>query len=223
MHVLSLLKEKPEFDSLDVILEQDNKTSDQNVYIQGPYMMASKKNRNRRVYDLNEMVNEVDRYKREFISTNRALGELCHPENSIEVDLTKACHVVINLEQKDNVFYGKSKVLSTPSGVILKTLLKDGIKLGISSRSLGTLVNEGETNKVRNMHLIALDVVAEPSYSDAMLDAITESKQYIIAEGGKIVELACNSLECKLNQLPKKDVDAYLKESFISFIKALRG
>jgi hypothetical protein len=170
------------------------------------------------------MINEVGRYKREFIDLNRALGEINHPSDSTEVDLTRACHSVITLEQKDgNYFWGKSKILSTPSGVICRQLMQDGIKLGISSRALGRLVPRGDINLVEGLRLLALDIVHEPSVSDAMLDSIMENRQYIIDAGGRVVELACDSLECKLNALPKKEVDTYLAESFAAFIKSLKG
>lgn len=223
MQPLKLLFEKPDFSDLEVLIEEDSKGASQNMYLKGPYLMASKPNKNKRIYDLSEMVSEVDRYKREFIQTGRALGEINHPLESVEVDLTRACHMVVELDQKDNFFIGKSKILSTPSGVITKQLLKDGVKLGISSRSLGTLISEGEFNKVKNLRLLALDLVHEPSVSDAMLDSIMESRQFIIAEGGKIVELACNSLECKLNQLPKKNVEEHLQEAFKQFFSSLRN
>lgn len=183
--------------------------------------MATNPNKNRRIYNLTEMVNEVERYKKEFIASNRSLGELSHPESSTEVNLERACHMVINLEQKDNIFYGKSKILSTPMGTLTKQLINDGVKLGISSRALGKLIPLGENNQVEGFHLICLDVVHEPS-APALLDSIMEGRQFLIQEGGRIVELACNSLECRLNSIPKKDVETYLKESFLEFINNLR-
>jgi len=220
---LRLLLEKPVYEELEVLIEEDNRTSGRNVYIQGPYLMYGRPNKNRRVYDFQEMVNEVARYKKEFIDSNRALGELNHPESSTEVNLEKACHSVVSLEQKGDFFMGKSKILSTPTGTIVKSLLNDGIKLGISSRALGRLSPEGENNKVSGLRLLAMDIVHEPSVNDAMMESIMENRSFIIAEGGKIVELACDSLECKLNSLPKKDVESYLKESFAAFFKQLKG
>jgi hypothetical protein len=224
MMPLRLLLEKPILSELELIVEEKNTKEPASYYITGPYLMADKPNKNHRQYSLVEMINEVDRYKREFINSNRALGEINHPSDSTEVDLTRACHSVIQLEQKDNnYFWGKSKILSTPSGVICRQLLQDGIKLGISSRALGRLVPRGEINLVEGLRILALDIVHEPSVSDAMLESIMENRQFIIDQGGKIVELACDSLECKLNALPKKDVDNYLVEAFASFINSLKG
>lgn len=222
MRPLNCLFEKPEFSELEILIEEDNKKAGQTIYISGPYLMAKAPNKNKRIYDLDEMISEVKRYTEEFIKTGRAIGELGHPKDSVEVDLERACHTVVTLEQKGNLFYGKSKILSTPAGVITKQLLSDGVKLGISSRALGRLIPEGLNNKVQNLYLIALDLVHEPSVSKAMLESIMENRQFIITEGGKIVELACNSLECKLNSIPKKNVEDYLKESFASFIEELK-
>ena len=223
MQPLRMLLEKPISEDLEYIIEESNNRSERSVFIKGPFLMAGKPNLNERVYDLNEMVSEVGRYMREFVSCNRALGELNHPQESVEVDLGRACHMVVSLEQKDNIFMGKSKVLSTPTGSVLKQLISDGIKVGISSRALGQLVAEGAHKKVKNLKLLALDIVHTPSYTDAMLESVMESRQYIITEGGKIVELACDSLECKLNQIPKKDVNVHLQEAFASFINQLKG
>lgn len=224
MQPLKLLLEKPDYSNeLDVIIEEKNAKEERNVYISGIYMMAEQPNKNGRKYNLTEMVNEVSRYKREFIDTGRAIGELCHPASSAEVDLKNACHMIISLEQKGNYFVGKSKILSSPSGVIVKSLLSDGVKLGISSRALGRLVPHGDINLVEGLRLITLDLVHEPSVSSAVLESLLENKQYIIDQGGKIVELACNELECQIKNLPKKDVQKHIQESFVAFIKSLKA
>ncbi len=222
MRVYKFLQEAANFEGIDYIIEEQNANAPRNYFIQGPYLQAGVKNLNSRIYDLNEMVNEVDRYNKEFIITGRALGELGHPENSVEVNLEKCCHSVVKLEQKDNnSFYGKSKVLSTPSGAILKSLITDNIKIGLSSRALGSLKPTGDINLVENFKLICLDVVHCPSINQTV-DSILENRQFVIEEGGQIVELACNSLECRLNSLPKKDVDTYIKHSFQLFLEALK-
>jgi hypothetical protein len=223
MQLLKLIRETPITEDLEVIVEEKNKDEPRVVYIKGPYMLASKPNQNKRIYDLNEMVSEVGRYTTDFIKHSRALGELDHPANSTDVSLEKACHNIVSLEQNDNIFFGKSRILSTPSGVVVKQLLMDGIKLGCSSRALGSLLSEGEYNKVKNFHLIAVDLVHQPSYASAILESINENRQYIISEGGKIVEIACNSLECRLNSLPKKDIENYMLESFKQFLNVLKG
>jgi hypothetical protein len=216
MQPFKLLLEKPVHEDIEVIYEEVSPSSPRTVYVQGPYLMASKPNLNHRIYDLNEMVAEVARYKKEFIDTNRSTGELNHPESSTEVDLSRACHLVTKLEQKGDYFMGKSKILSTPSGTIVKSLLSDGVKLGISSRALGRLAPEGENNRVSGLRILAMDIVHTPSVNDAMMESIMESRSFLISEGGQIVELACDSLECRLNSLPKKDVEVYMTEGVIT-------
>jgi len=224
MQTYRLLSEKPVYEELEFIVEEKNTKDPAYYYLQGMYLMADKPNKNKRQYNLNEMMNEVTRYNSEFVVKNRALGELNHPADSTEVDLNRACHMVVSLEQKDNnYFWGKSKILSTPSGVVVRQLLTDGCKLGISSRALGRLNPRGDINMVEGFRLLALDLVHEPSVNDAMLDSIMENRQYIIQEGGKIVELACDSLECRLNSIPKKNVEEYIAESFAKFFQSLKG
>jgi len=213
-----LLVEKPELSDFEYIVEEKNAKEPSKLYIQGPFMMASEKNRNNRVYDLEEMAKEVDRYTAEMINENRAMGELNHPTTA-EVDLERACHVVTELKQKDNIFYGKSKVLSTPCGQIVKSLVMDGVKVGVSSRALGKLdETPSGISQVKDMKLIAIDCVADPSFPKAFVNGILESKQWVLASDGKFEEIY-NKFENSVKNLPKKDLDNYLREQIISFIK----
>lgn len=213
-----LLVEKPDLSDFEYIVEEKNAKEPSKLYIQGPFMMASEKNRNNRVYDLEEMAKEVDRYTAEMINENRAMGELNHPTTA-EVDLERACHVVTELKQKDNIFYGKSKVLSTPCGQIVKSLVMDGVKVGVSSRALGKLdETPSGVSQVKDMKLIAIDCVADPSFPKAFVNGILESKQWVLASDGKFEEIY-NKFENSVKNLPKKDLDNYLREQIISFIK----
>jgi len=213
-----LLVEKPDLSDFEYIVEEKNAKEPSKLYIQGPFMMASEKNRNNRVYDLEEMAKEVDRYTAEMINENRAMGELNHPTTA-EVDLERACHVVTELKQKDNIFYGKSKVLSTPCGQIVKSLVMDGVKVGVSSRALGKLdETPSGISQVKDMKLIAIDCVADPSFPKAFVNGILESKQWVLASDGKFEEIY-NKFENSVKNLPKKDLDNYLREQIISFIK----
>ena len=181
-------------------------------------MMASEKNRNNRIYNLEEMAKEVDRYTEEMINENRAMGELNHPTTA-EVDLERACHIITELKQKGNVFYGKSKILSTPCGHIVKSLVMDGVKVGVSSRALGKLDEAPDgVSIVQDMKLVAIDCVADPSFPKAFVNGILESKQWVLAEDGKYEEIY-SKFENSIKNLPKKDFDNYLKEQIISFIK----
>jgi hypothetical protein len=119
-----------------------------------------------------------------------------------------------------NYVYGKSQVLSTPSGKIVECLIKDGVSVGMSSRALGELVDEGGVNKVTNMRLIAIDCVADPSCPKAFVNGILESKQYVLKTNGELQEFYDN-FEKSIAKLPKHDVNSFLKEQILKFIKGL--
>ena len=183
------------------VIEESKIGSEKHVYIVGPYMAANEVNRNRRIYDLDEMLSESIRYGKEFISQNRAYGELNHPATP-DVDLGRACHMVLELKQDGNVFTGKSKVLSTPCGTIVKNIIEDGGKVAVSTRALGELVPEAnDINRVKSMRLVAVDVVHDPSCIRAFVNGILESKEYNITENG-VDEVVYDGFERSLHHLP---------------------
>ena len=216
---LNLLVEKPIKEEFEYIYEEQNRNTPASLFIKGPYMMAEEVNKNKRKYLKEELDKEVNRYTEEMVKTKRAMGELNHP-TSADVDLERACHLVTDLWSEGNLFYGKSKVLSTPCGLIVKSLINDGVKVGMSSRALGTLEEGNSFNTVRNMRLIAVDCVADPSCPKAFVNGILESKQYVVAEDGKYEELY-NKFENNVSSLPKKDVDKFLTEQILKFISRL--
>lgn len=213
-------------EELDLIVEEKNSSEPQKHYIAGPYMMAEKQNQNGRIYSLDEMTKEVDRYLTDMVKTRRAIGEMNHPQ-STEVNPVNACHLVTELKQNGNYFMGKSLILDTPMGQLLKSLVKDKIQMGISTRGLGNL-SESNTGgkKVSNFHLICLDVVHQPSVQNAMLESILESKEWLIGTDGKIIEVshqAQQSLRNNVSTLPKHETEQFLKEHLIKFINALKN
>ena len=216
---LNLLVEKPIKEEFEYIYEEQNRNSPAALFIKGPYMMAEDVNKNNRRYPKDELDREVRRYTEEMIRTQRAMGELNHP-TSADVDLERACHLVTEMYTDGNVYVGKSKVLSTPCGLIVKSLINDGVKVGMSSRALGTLEEGSKCNTVRNMRLIAVDCVADPSCPKAFVNGILESKQFVVAEDGKFEELY-SKFENNISSLPKKDVDKFLREQILKFISRL--
>ena len=216
---LNLLVEKPIKEEFEYIYEEQNRNTPAALFIKGPYMMAEDVNKNNRRYPKDELDREVRRYTEEMIKTQRAMGELNHP-TSADVDLERACHLVTEMYTDGNVYVGKSKVLSTPCGLIVKSLINDGVKVGMSSRALGTLEEGSECNTVRNMRLIAVDCVADPSCPKAFVNGILESKQFVVAEDGKFEEMYSN-FENSISTMPKKDVDKFLREQILKFISRL--
>ena len=204
----------------EYIVEEKNSSQPRNFFIKGPYMMAEGVNRNKRIYSLDEMRNEVKRYTDEMIKQGRAMGELNHPATA-DVDLERACHLVTEMTQDGNVFYGKSKVLSTPTGLIVRSLIDDGVRVGMSTRGLGQLVSESNgTSRVKEFRLVAVDCVADPSFGKAFVNGILESKQYVLAKDGSYEELY-DSFQNKISTLPKHNKDEYLKNAILSFINKL--
>ena len=217
---LNLVVEKPDVeDEFEYIEEEVDRNSPSNLYIKGPYMMAEGVNRNNRLYPIDELQREANRYIEEMVKPGRAMGELNHPTTA-DVDLERACHMVTELTQDGNVFYGKSKVLSTPCGQIVRALINDGVKVGMSSRALGTLEEGSKHITVKNMKLVAIDCVADPSYPSAFVNGILESKQWVLVDDNKYEEVYEN-FEKSLERLPKKDIDSFLRDRILSFIKSI--
>ena len=212
-----LLVEKTDPQEFEYILEEKNTKDAPRLYIKGPYMMADDVNKNKRVYDLDNMIEEVARYEKEMIKNDRAMGELNHPTTA-EVDLERACHIVTEMTQDGSIFIGKSKVLQTPCGEIVRKLVTDGVKVGMSSRALGQIDQKGEVGHVTQMKLVAIDCVADPSYSDAFVNGILESKQWILNKEGTFEE-HYDKFEDSLKNLPRKDVNDFLTEKIIAFIR----
>jgi hypothetical protein len=218
--LLKLITQTPIDESLDFLIEEGNKDKPANLYVTGVYMVADEKNRNNRIYSKEEMEKEVKRYNEEFVSKNRALGELEHPQ-SATVNSERACHLITELKMEGNVVRGKSKVLSTPLGEVMKSLIRDGVKMGMSSRALGQLEEKSGVNHVSNMKLITIDAVADPSAPGAFVNGILESKNFVIKQDGRFEEVY-DIFENKLSSLPRKDVDLYLREQIILFINSIK-
>ena len=220
---LSLIVETPApRESFEYIVEEGSSKGSQNFFIKGPYMMAEGVNRNKRIYPLNEMEKEVKRYQELMVETGRAMGELNHPSTA-DVDLERACHLVTEMSQDGNVFYGKSKVLSTPTGLIVRSLINDGVRVGMSSRALGQLIPESGQDgisRVQDFKLVAIDCVADPSFPKAFVNGILESKQYVVNAYGQFEE-AYNNFEKTIATMPLKNKDQFLREHMLQFIKSL--
>jgi len=220
---LRLLVETPApEEQFEYILEEKNSKEPAKLCIQGPYMVCNEVNKNQRIYEKSDMEREVNRYIKEMVNSKRAMGELNHP-TSAEVNLERACHIVTNLKMEGNYVMGRSQVLTTPMGQIVRSLINDGVKVGMSSRALGKLNEEtGGINRVTDMRLIAVDCVADPSCPKAFVNGILESKQFVLAADGHLEEVY-DRLESSLRSLPSKDVQSYLKEQILSFFSFLKA
>lgn len=213
-----LIIEQP-FYEFERIIDEKNKDAEQALFIRGPYLMAEERNRNKRIYSLDEMVADVGRYTEEMIKTSRSIGELNHPATA-EVNPERACHKIVELKQEGNYFIGKSKILSTPLGQLTKTLMNDGVRLGISSRALGKISESSNGNRVSNFHLICCDVVHDPSVGNAFVDGILESREFIINYDGAH-ERHYEAFDASLRNIPRHEANEYLKKLALDFINQL--
>lgn len=218
---LRLISENPDvFDNFEIIEEQSSLKDQNTLYVKGPYIGCNMKNKNGRWYDIEDTRKDVNRYIQEMVVPGRALGELNHP-SSAEVNLERSCHMVVDLREEDNNYWGKSKILTTPMGMLLRSLINDGVKVGMSTRALGSLEEDASRgNVVKNMHLVAIDAVADPSYPKAFVNGILESKSWVLNKNGDFQELY-EDFEKNISHLPKKEVNAFLKEQIIKFINSL--
>jgi len=181
-YTLKLISEHIEQET-DYLIEEDEKGK-KNYKIKGIFMQADIKNRNGRIYPMDVLQKEVKRYSKDYINNNRAFGELGHPEDQT-VNLERASHMITNLYPDGKNFIGEAKVLSTPMGEIVKSLMDDGAKLGVSSRGMGSLDQKNGANYVRNDFYLATaaDIVADPSAPNAFVEGIMEGKEWVWNNG----------------------------------------
>jgi hypothetical protein len=165
-----------------IVEEKDGGSKE--MKIRGIFMQADQKNRNGRVYPFPVLEKEVKRYNKEFVAEGRAFGELGHPEGPT-VNLDRVSHMITKLEADGKNFIGEAKLLSTPMGEIAKALIKDGGKLGVSSRGMGSLESRGGANYVKDDFYLATaaDIVADPSAPQAFVEGIMEGKEWIWNNG----------------------------------------
>ena len=180
---MKLISEFVDYAVEPVIVEQNEK-GEKEYFIEGPFMQAEIKNRNGRVYPKEIMKKEVNRYVKEFVEKDRAFGELGHPEGPT-INLDKVSHMITKLEQDGKNFMGRAKVLSTPNGQIVRNLINDGAKLGVSSRGLGSLETRGGAQVVKDDFQLATaaDIVADPSAPEAFVEGIMEGVEWYYDSG----------------------------------------
>mgnify|MGYP001228247387 CR=1 FL=1 len=172
------------FESVQLIKEEDEKTKEKCYYIAGIFMQADKPNRNNRVYPVDIMKREVANYNRDYIKQNRGMGELGHPETP-QVNLERVSHLIKELVIDGNDVRGRAKLMDTPYGRIAKNLIDEGVKLGVSSRGLGSLKEDSAGIKTvqDDFQLNAIDIVADPSAPEAFIEGVIENREWIYENG----------------------------------------
>ena len=180
----------------------EGKGSSKKLYIEGVFLQGDIKNRNGRMYPMNTLEKEVNRYNETFVQKGRALGELGHPDGPT-VNLDRVSHKITSLVKEGNNFKGKAQILNTPMGKIASSLLDEGVMLGVSSRGVGSLREDRGGVKVVGedfMLATAADIVADPSAPDAFVSGIMEGKEWVW-DGGILREQLAETTQRRINTL----------------------
>ena len=207
---MKLIRE--EIESVRVLTEEKN--GKKSFYIEGTFLQGDIKNRNGRIYESRILAKEVDRYNQEYISKNRAMGELGHPDGPT-VNLDRVSHKITSLTQEGSNFTGKAKILETPMGRIAGALLNDGVTLGVSSRGMGSLVKRNGANYVGEDFMLATaaDIVADPSAPDAFVQGIMEGREWIW-DNGLLKEKEVALAQERLNNCAPWELEEEILNSF---------
>jgi hypothetical protein len=203
-------------------LTEATESGGKSYFIEGIFMQANKKNRNGRVYPTEILQKEAKRYTTEFIKKKRAFGELGHPDGPT-VNLERVSHMIEELEEVDQNFMGRAKILDTPYGKIVKNLIDEGAQLGVSSRGMGSLKagRNGISEVQGDFYLAtAADIVADPSAPDAFVHGIMEGKEWIW-DNGLLKETQIQKYKDKIEKSSRKDRENVLVEAFKDFIAKL--
>ena len=216
METLKLISE--EIQEVEYITEQKD-NGNKNYKIKGIFMQADIKNRNGRVYPMEVLEKEVRRYTKENIAQKRAFGELGHPEGPT-INLERASHMITSLQPDGKNFIGEAKILSTPMGEIVKNLLDDGAKLGVSSRGMGSLAQKNGANYVNGDFYLATaaDIVADPSAPNAFVHGIMEGKEWVWNHG-TLVEAELVRMK---DRIERRTRGRHAKEDALEFAKFLK-
>ena len=208
-----------QIEEVKFLTEDNNGTKSH--YIQGVFLQGEIKNRNGRVYPIDILEREVGRYTEQNISKNRALGELGHPEGPT-VNLDRASHKIESLVREGNNYIGKAKILDTPMGQIAKSLLGEGVSLGVSSRGVGSLREMGGANYVRDDYQLATaaDIVADPSAPDAFVEGIMEGKEWVW-DNGLLKEQEVSQIKKQIDSATLYNLQERKVSAFEQFLKGL--
>ena len=197
-------------------------TGKKNLYIEGTFLVGDKVNKNNRMYKMDTLRNEVTRYNDEYIKTNRALGELGHPDTP-SLNLERVSHKIVSLVEDGNTFYGKALILETPYGQIVKNFLENDVSIGVSSRALGSVIQtrEGYNLVQDDLRLAtAADIVADPSAPGAFVNGIMENKEWMMVEG-HFVEKDFDYAKSQIKQASSKQIEEVALKLFQNYLSKL--
>ena len=216
---MKLITEVVDENAIEFITEENN--GQKSHYIKGVFMQAEQKNRNGRIYPKKVLDEQVRKYINNYVIQNRAFGELGHPDGPV-VNLERVSHMIKELNEDGNNWVGKAKIMDTPYGKIVKNLIDEGAKLGVSSRGMGSLKNVKGTNIVQDDFYLATaaDIVADPSAPEAFVEGVMEGKEWVW-DNGVIKEREIEKIRNELTNAKRKQLEETKLNLFKSFLSKL--
>ncbi len=218
---MKLIKEHTE--TVNYLIEDDKETGKKNYNIEGVFLQAEIKNRNGRSYPKEILDKEVKRYMKENVKKNRAYGELGHPD-SPTINLDRVSHMIKDLKLEGNDFVGKAKIMDTPYGKIVKSLIDEGASLGVSSRGMGSLkTTKDGTSEVQKDFMLATaaDIVADPSAPDAFVRGVMEGKEWMFVDG-KFVEQDIDAIKSTITKASRSQLEEAKLFAFANFLNKIK-
>ena len=206
----------------DIEILTEEKDGKKSTYIKGVFLQTEITNRNGRMYKFDTMNREVTKYNEEFVGRGRALGELGHPEGPT-LNLDRVSHKIVELYPEGTNFIGKAKLMETPMGKIAKSLLEEGVQLGVSSRGLGSIKKEGNCQVVADDFILstAADIVADPSAPDAFVEGIYEGREWVQADG-RIKEQQIEQIKAAIDNAPTpQELQERKISAFAAFLRSI--
>jgi hypothetical protein len=205
----------------DIQILSEEKDGKKHLYIEGVFLQSEIKNRNGRIYPLSVLEKEVGRYNEEYIKTGRALGELGHPDGPT-VNLDRVSHRITSLKAEGTNFMGKAQILATPMGNIARNLLEEGVKLGVSSRGMGSIDRQESASYVMDDFMLATaaDIVADPSAPDAFVNGIMEGKEWVW-DNGILKEKEIAEMKSEIDNSSRIALEEKTLQAFERFLSAL--
>lgn len=203
-------------------LTEASENGKRKLYIEGTFLVGEQVNKNNRMYKMDTLRKEVSRYNEEFIKTNRALGELGHPDTP-SINLERVSHKIVGLTEDGNSFYGRALILETPYGQIVKNFIDNDIQVGVSSRAMGSLVQtrEGYSLVQDDLKLAtAADIVADPSAPGAFVNGIMENKEWMFVEG-RFVEVDFDNAKKQIKSASKAQLEQVALKLFENYLRKL--
>ena len=191
-------------------------------FIEGVFLQSNLKNRNGRIYPVEILDTEVKRYNDEYVNKNRAFGELGHPD-SPTINLDRVSHMIKSLRREGDNFIGKAKIMDTPYGKIVKSLIDEGATLGVSSRGMGSLDRKGDVSYVGKDFTLATaaDIVADPSAPNAFVEGVMESKEWVMVDG-RFVEKDLREAQRAIRAASSKNLEEAKLKVFMNFLSKIK-